>query len=615
MASNPNDPISQNIAGVNNLVSSRINKLSEGGTTQQEGPTGEFEPTLSLDLEDDTLLRLARSWEQKYAPYEKDIKSRQEKNLKYYLGKQREGGYEATDNEPIGANLIFEAEETFLPAALSRNPEPVVWSASQEAPDDKLARSVKSMLQYHGDTLCLRQKLSRGVRMWSLFFLGVWKHGWDAGTDDITLETRDPREFIFDPDGFVDPKGRFVGYLGERIKTSAETLSSLYPEHAEYIEATVEGKLGTEVTYTQWWDDTYTFSTYRNRVLEKSKNPHFNYSGESDIDGVPQAAYNHFPIPLKPYTFLSVFTIGTQPHDLTGLIEQNIPNQRRISRRTIQIDYNLSRQNNSTIFSSDNWDQQTAKQAAMAMLKGHPVLVPKGRPINESIETLPAQGLPSDFFVALENDKNDLRQIFGTQGITAQQPDEDQTARGMILNQQYDNSRIGGGIGDALEQVADGIFNWWVQLYAVYYDQPRTGAVIGQLRATERATIQASSFTTKLVVSVAPNSMSPKDEVNERNQALALWDRGALDPKTLFTILGYADPDRTAAMVTLWKIDPVAYMRLNFPDISSMAFPPVSPTNMTDIPPPEMATEPTEGLSVPPASSDLSNVDLPPIPA
>ncbi|MXD72918.1 hypothetical protein FQ022_26055, partial [Escherichia coli] len=65
----------------------------------------------------------------KYAGYEAKIKLRQEANKAYYLGRQKEGTpYALTDGLPISSNLLFEAEETFLPAALSKNPEPVVFA-------------------------------------------------------------------------------------------------------------------------------------------------------------------------------------------------------------------------------------------------------------------------------------------------------------------------------------------------------------------------------------------------------------------------------------------------------------------------------------------------------
>lgn len=616
------DPVEQNILGVQSLVGSKLNKTPDGAVQILEGAGAEHEDEFTLKLDDEELLKLARTWEGNYAPYEAKISLRQKKIKTFYLGQQKQGGPDANDDETISANLLFEAEETFLPAALSKNPEPVVWSDdSQEG--NKLAKDTKAMLQYHADTLVLRRKLTLMTRNWSVDLIGVIKHGWDPVINDIKSEVRDGKKFIFDPKGYVDPYGDFVGYLGERITVSATRLAELFPKYEAFIIAMTDGHMGTDVTYTQWWNDDYTFTTFKGKVLDKAKNPHFNYpktTKETDEDGLEvesdQSKPNHFARPKKPYTFLSVFSFGDQPHDITNLIEQNIPNQRRISRRTDQIDYNLSRQNNSDVFSENNFNQETAKQAAKALAKGNPVLVPQGGPINEAIHRLSGSGIDAAYFNELENSKNDLRSIFGTQGITALQQDEDQTARGMILNQQYDNTRIGGGIGDALEQVADNIFNWWVQLYHVYYDEPHIAMIMGQMKAVEYIQLQSSSFTRRVVVSVSPNSMKPKDEVTEMNQALALFDKGVLDPKTLLTVLNFPDPQQTAEQTVLWIVDKAAYMQLNFPELTQKLGQMQAQQAAMNSPgggvPPEAVTEPppAEGLSIPPANPALNNVPL-----
>jgi len=619
------DPVEQNIIGVQSLVGSKMNKVPYSGNNNVEGVSGEYEDAFTLKLDDTELLYLASLWEGRYRGYEAKILLRQQANKTYYLGRQKEGSSQSTtDGQPIAANLLFEAEETFLPAALSKNPEPVVW-ADNTPEGTKLARDVKTMLQYHADILVLRRKLTLMTRNWSVDFLGVVKHGWDPIIDDIKMDVRDVKNFVFDPSGYVDPYGDFVGYLGERITISAQKLIDLYPKHKEKIIILVDGKLGTEVTYTQWWHEDYTFETFKGIVLGKNINPHFSYGTteeETDEDGVVAETevkgINHFARPKKPYTFLSVFSFGDQPHDSTGLLEQNIPNQRRVTRRTEQIDYNLSRANNSDVFSQNNFNQETAKQAATAMAQGHPVLVPQGGPINQAIVRLNGQGVDASYFNELENSKNDLRAIFGTQGITAQQQDEDQTARGMILNQQFDNSRIGGGIGDSLEQVADNIFNWWVQLYCVYYDEPHYATIMGRMKAVEYIELSRENFTKRIVVSVSPNSMKPKDEISEINMAQALFDKGAIGPKTLLTVLDFPDPQSAAEDGVLWQVDKAAYMQLNFPELTAKlaqlqqqvaaatGAPPggaVAPEEITEPPPPE-------GLSVPPASPSLSQVPL-----
>jgi hypothetical protein len=321
----------------------------------------------------------------------------------------------------------------------------------------------------------------------------------------------------------------------------------------------VNDKVGTRITATEWWNDDYCFTTFQEVVLDKHKNEFFNYE-----EGKP----NHFAKPKKPYTFLSVFSLGEQPHDITGLIEQNIPNQNLVTRRTLQIDRNLNKANNSIGLSAANFNQQTGKQAAAAMEAGDPVLIPSGGPVSEAIARFPAQAVPDAFFNDLRENKEALRSSFGTQGITSQQPTEDTTARGMILNQQFDNTRIGGGIGDALAQVADNVFNWWVQLYYVFYDEEHYAAIMGAAKATEYVTLSNQSFHTKLIISVAADSMKPHDEITEMNQAMNLWTAGAIDPQTLLTILNVPNPKETAGQAVLWKIDPMSYMKLNFPELS-----------------------------------------------
>lgn len=627
-----NDPVEQNIAGVRSLISSRLNKTDGQTTTPPEGVSGDKEDALTLKLDDDELIKLSASWESKYEPYAAKIKRRQDACLAYYLGRQDESeGSKATiPGQPTNANYIFEAEETFLPAALSKNPEPVVW-ADNTSDGNKIASAVKTMLQFHADTLALRRKLTVVVRKWSVDFLGVLKHGWDTDINDISLEVRDAKNFVFDPEGYVDAYGDFVGYLGEKISIPAYKMAELYPEFTSVITLSVDGAMGTQVTYTQWWNDDYTFTTYKNHVLEKSKNPHFKYDSEEEQEDEfgnktkeKTPGLNHFAKPKKPYTFLTVFSLERQPHDETSLIEQNIPNQRRITKRIEQIDYNLSRSNNSDVFSKENFTQEEAKQASRAMAMGHPILVPPGRPISEAIHRLQAPQIGSEFFTELEGSINSLRNIFGTSGITATPQDDDQTARGMILQHQYDNSRIGGGIGEALEQVAKNVFNWWTQLYYVYYDEPHFAAVMGRLQATEFVVLKSADLASpdgvrRLVVSVSPDSMKPKDEVTEMNQALSLAESGFLDPKTLLTILNFPDPQTTAAQSVLWKTNPQLYIQLNFPDLAAqiqkVTAPagPAGPAPGGSSVPPEIANgEPTPpSTGGVPGNPSLSQVPLP----
>lgn len=639
MADSPLDPFALNIRGVSDLVESKTNKSPTGEDGGMEGAISEHFDALRLDMSDEELLKMRDELEKQYAPYEGKILPVFKRNLESYLGKRADGQW-LTPDGPTAANLQFEAEETFLSAALSKNPEPVVYT--DNTPEgNAIATSVKTMLAFHADELVLRRKLAMMVRQWSIYTLGVLKHGWNAKVNDIATENRRIQNFVFDKDGYVDAYGDFIGALGDRVDVTAEKLIEMFPDHKDYISLDVEHKLGTKVSYTEWWsgDDTFTFTTYKKRVLDKHKNQYYRYqepmndplTGEPATDpvtGEPMMTHarNHFAVPKKPYTFLSVYSLQEQPHDITSNIEQNIPNQNIITRSTDQMTYNVDTSNNGYAYSADNFDQETAKQASNARRKGNPIIIPSGGPIEKAILPLPAQALPESFFKHLETTKNDLRGSWGIQGIASQQPDEDQTARGMILNQSHDTTRIGGGVGDAIEQVAKSVFNWWTQLYCVFYDEQHFAAIMGNAKAVEYVTLSSSNIDRQLIVSVSPDSLKPKDEVTQINMAQTLFDKKAIGPKTLLKMLDFPNPDEAAADGVFYAIDPASYFRVNFPEEfarmqqaamqtagEGMAAAGGQPGQPGGGVPPEQVTEPQNpgGTAIDPASAALSNVPLP----
>lgn len=602
------DSFQMNIDGVRDLIESGTNKINTDGIGG-EGVSGDYEDILELPMKDEELLELKREWEIIGTTYDAEIKPRQNKNKLYYAGKQR--GSENQNDTVVSSNLLFEAEETFIPQALSKNPEPVVWSDNTD--DGKEASNdIKTMLQYHADTLCLRRNLGVGVRNWSIYFTAIWKHGWDTETGDISLDNRKPQNFLFHRDGYIDVHGCYRGkFLGEKIECSAGDLIDLFPEHRNYIFIKSNGKLGTSVVRTEWWTDKYCFTTFEDVVLDKHKNEFYNYdiSEKTHEDGSVESAIpgmNHFSSPRIPYTFLSVFSLEERPHDITNLIEQNIPNQDRINDRDDQVSKNLASANNAVALSGTSFTIETAGQARDTFYEEGFLLVPDGN--MEAVKRIPASPLPNGILESQAQDKDTLRSIFGTQGLTSQPKGEDTTARGMILNQSHDSSRIGGGIGDALEQVADNIFNWWLQLYYVFYDEKHYGAIMGNGRAVEFVGLIKSDMNRHFVVSVSPNSMQPKDEITEQNLAIELANTGWLDPINLFKKLNYPDPMETAKMVTMFKINPQLYFQTFFPEMAQQQQMGMGSPNPSDIG--QQGGSPPQPLSQEPASASLSQVPI-----
>ncbi len=586
------DPFTLNILGVQDLIETGSNKIASG-FDRDEGVTSDFVDELELDMSDEDLIDLKRGYENKSAPYTGKIEPRQKQNKAYLFGTQAMTG--GIQSKTVPSNLLFQSTATFVPQALAKNPEPVVWSDNTE--EGKAASNdLKTMLQFHADILCMRKKLGVLVWHWSVYFIGVLKYGWNDKIKDISMDVRKPSNFVLDPDGYIDEYGDYKGsYLGERIQSTAEELIRLFPKSKDYIEKDVSFKLGTLVTRTEWWNDDYCFTTYKEEVLDKHKNPFFNYA-----DGKA----NHFAVPKMPYTFFSVFSLQEQPHDFTNLIEQNQANQDSIYVRDLQISKNLAHGNNAILLDDKFFNVETGHQAAMAIEAGDPILGPKG-----SVERLPANPLPSGILEAQENAKQTLLGVYGTQGLTAQPANEDTTARGMILNQSFDSTRIGGGVGDSLEQIADNAFNWLTQLYYVFYDEKHYASIMGSGRAVEYATIMMSDEQRRFVVSVAPNSMKPKDELSEQNLAMQRWESKAIDPIGLMKAVNDPDPIQSAKALVLWTTNPQLYAQTYFPETQQQQ-PQDSANPQITGGQPAPEPSPPSTLSEEPANSQLSAVPL-----
>lgn len=557
-------------------LSQDINKTKTGaGSENSEGAIGELTPELELSLSDEELLDLARDWKNAWQPFSIELAKSQNDNETYWLGKQYEGTSKASDGHALVDNLIFESLETFLPIATRPKADPVVDSENQQ-----LADKVRKMLTFWADQQVFNLKLKQVARFWSLYKLGVMKIGWSNKENDITVVSIRPQKLILDPDASIDCAEYTGEYIGEYRKETARNLIKRFPKAKKYITEQCKGKMGTKMQYIEWWTDDYVFWSMDDQILAKAKNPHWNYDSEQEqtnefgsVETQNVQGKNHFSFPKKPYAMLSVFSLGLRPYDDTNLIQQNLPLQDLINKRLRQIDKNADKTNGGLAVSGDSFSKEQAAGVGKAVEKGGTIFVPNGD-VNRAVVRLDAPPLPQFVYESLLDYRNELRNIFGVRGSSAQGTIQDKTVRGKLQIKGQDSDRIGGGISTYLEQFADYVYNYAVQMMYVYYDEEHVGSVIGPNKAQEYVKLKSSDFVTKLAVSVKDGSMIPKDPMSQREEVVTLWEMQAIDPITFFEKLDFPDPKKTAEMLTAWKMDPL----LLFPELAkAMGGPPPDP--------------------------------------
>lgn len=548
-----------------------INKMrGKGNAENEQGIVSEKFPELTIDIENSEIIELTTKWEKDWNT--SDVKSKWEKqcdeNEKYWLG---EHYYQSKANKSRADvdNAIFEALETYLPQVTRRNPEAVVELANtgempneqMQAQWDQFATNLKNKLGDVADELKFRLKLKKVARHWAIYVLGAAKMGWDMNKDIPTFKAVRAKKLILDPDSTIDEDGYTGERIGEYRKMQGGTLLSNLEsiggedEGIKYIKELIEKNTGTELQFVEWWTDKYMCWTMNKKVLLKRKNPHWNYDketpGESVVDdygvespGEPviEKAENHFTVPKKPYIFLAVFNLGNQPVDNTSLIGQNLSNQDRLNKRNRQIDKNVDSMNGGMVVSLERsgLTKEQAKGVTEAIKNGGTVAIPAGAP-REAIDRMSAPGLPTDVYNDRQDTRNRLSDIFGVRGMTPAGIGSEKTVRGKYQLQNLDTDRIGGGVSEYLEQFADDVFNWIVQLLYVYDD-----------------TYAAMKGKPKIRITIKEGSLLPKDSTTIANQAIDLAMGGKMALVDMYKALERPNAEELAAN---------AWLELNAPEV------------------------------------------------
>lgn len=566
-------------------LSADVNKAKGKGDENLQGAVTELLPELTLDMKDDALLKVAESYKSKWD--ESSVKAEwlkmADENERYWKGKQFTKVGDVEGSRALQDNIVFEGTETFLPAATRQNPEPLVELRATEEKSDKslkYAEIIRNRLADWAGEVRLRLKIKKAGRHWFISLLGAAKLGWDLTNNRPALKILRPKKLILDPDGVTDEDGYSGKYVGEYRKMEASALVKIVTDAdvVKAITAEVEGEMGTDVQFIEWWTPEYMCWTMDKHVLLKKKNPHWNYdpsemqapaapeenaavdnekngglqSGDNPANApeekaipspymqAPQApsstpAQNHFSGKKMPYVFLTIFNLGKGPVDENNLITQSLPQQDITNKRLKQIDGNVDGMNNGMVVSEEKsgLTKDEAKQVTAALKKGGTIVIPSGSP-SDAVARFPATAIPTDVYNNMVDQRNRFRDILGIGALTPSGIKNEDTVRGKIITRGLDTDRIGGGITEYFEQFSDEIFNWVVQLMYVYDDifVAAEGAVLPKLK-----------------VSVKEGSLLPKDATTKANQAIELASAGKMSLVDLYKALEYPNPEEMAANV------------------------------------------------------------------
>jgi hypothetical protein len=507
------------------IINQQINiPKQEEKEPKQEGASNIYQetPNVNIDYSDEQLEDLSKKWKNLYESYSSTLEYRIKNNKTYLRGDQLSQFSQWKQSIPLDEypplyNLIYECMEILAPMATKSIPQVTVNLDNENTPDSKiLAKHIQEIC----DSGNLKFELENALRDRYTDFIGVLKIYYDVFEDKIKIEKINPSDILVDPRGNMVNgimKGEFVGQLVTIPQTEAKRRFS---NKLDILDEYFGGDVFKKFTYIEWWTDTLVFQTCKGKLLDKFKNPYWNY--EKDVEVVDelgnvsiemQPGINHLKKPPIPFVFINIQNDGTRPHDTTTELEQSIPLQHAFDQMMYQINKNAQRCNGYVV--TKGVDAGKAADIAQAGWNGGIITLSQ----NAEFEIKTGSALPSFIFEHKSSLEIGIRNIFGVRGSSPQGVQGDQTVRGKMIMGQQDGNRVN-TITNRLELACTNIFNIIAQLLYVTEKIPTIGYEI----------------------KAKPGSMIPKDSVTQRNEAMDLWSMKAIDPINLFEKLDFPNP-------------------------------------------------------------------------
>jgi hypothetical protein len=539
-------------------------------------------------------------------------------NTDYYIGDQlkRVDLYEWQQNSSI-ENRIFMAVETLIPIICANPGEPDIkslFTPPLQTPDnpqnmtivqeftakqigDYLDMLTSVLLWDYDKEYNLSDKCKRVLRHWFIFRFGVLKARYDKKDGKTHFDVVHPTNIIL-PGPHTDK-----GWVAEYKEDTLADLIVLFPDAQAKIEKAYltgvtrnrDEVLGTKVGYYEYWRDTFKVVKLDRIILEKIKNPYWDWDGvkrnvgqvavKQNPDGtfvyknvIEQVKYRIISRPRKPYFIFNFFRLNDNEYDDTGYVEQGRALQDEVNKRKRQISQ-MAGDSGLLIASGDGIEKEEFDK-----YDGSPrsrLWVASGDPL-KSISRLPAAQVSPGMVNDLQDSRAAMDTLLGTNSNLRGQQTPNETAQGRNLLRQADISRLA-PIIERFETFLQEVYEYDIQMRVLFQDEdfhvPQltpTNADEDQQNLTfnrdriplvkvqETIIIEGKKSVEKyfkpipLTVRVKSGSTIPKDPAAQAAQAKEEWQLQVIDPITYYEKTGLHNPQQHLERLIKWKEFPLA---------------------------------------------------------
>lgn len=433
-------------------------------------------------------------------------------------------------------NVIYEAENTIKPIALSRLPDLFIKPGNESEESKKAAKDLTDVVNSDIRKRANRRVLGIAFKHQPVFFQGVIKAIWDPKMGkhgDYRFKVVHPDNIVVDHYATTNSETD-MEFIAESVEISAKEMIMMFPDKKQVIMDDIVGagaiarggkilqkKMASKLKMREVWFTYFKEKTdpetnekkyeeinavvwkYENIVLGKMKNPYFDFEGETklftlkmgekrelnqdelrqillgeDVQFQQERLFNNFfSDPKKPYIFLNYDQFGEHPLDFTSRIEQVINLQKDNNKRGQQIEEMNDRAKGKNIFNAKLISKKTA--AKMDMNNPDEDVMVTGN-VRDAHTFIPGQPAPPQLFQEQDLSRNKIFQKMGTNDTTRGVRKGQETATARQLFKEADFGKIDDMVEDMINYAAELMAMWSLQFIKLFYTADHMRKLLGK---------------------------------------------------------------------------------------------------------------------------------------
>jgi hypothetical protein len=562
-----------------------LNPTYPDETGTQKAEVSDSSPGLFLPIENPELVRRLREKESAARKHfsELRIPDRAKVNRDFWRGKQYEDESRFDSWQfPYKDNVIYQDLEARITYASSRTPDIIVTPPNDNNAAIETAKNYEDALNAKVNNAGTQRLIKRGLRFHHLNFFAVAKGRWDPnlnnGDGDFIFELVRPERVLFDHTATIPDNGYTadnMDFIIEYLEEPVELVYAKFPGAANQLKAMIDQNAATrnisKLKYQEAWFTWYntdgsivegTAWYYQDLVLDKQKNPYFDWDGYEVLTPnvnqdnqfkakTPQKEtrfYNYFERPRKPYMFFSYQNLDQSPVDDTTPVEQAIPIQRvvnRTGRQIIEISDNAVPKK----YFAGKW----ITKEEVRRITSDPdenVWLDGADDATKAVTAFPPNPPPQELMQLQESSRQRIDALFSTHGTTRGEspPGDQQSGISKQISREGDLTMSDDLIDIVVERVMYEMAGWSTQFMKLFYDKPHFIKQMGQDGSMLYSELTRKDIQDGILVEVKASSV---DKMTRRADAVNLASRKAIDPLTMYEDMDMANPkERTRRLLS-----------------------------------------------------------------